>query len=70
MVEVVYDKELTPSGMIMNRVAKIDGQFYPYRFDMNSAQVTRGSAFAKHSEAGIKYVSEAYDTLDEAVSAL
>ena len=70
MVEVAYDNEITPSGMIMNRVAKIDGYFYPYRFNMNTGQVTRRSSFAGHSEGGIKYVSEAYDTLDEAVAAL
>ena len=70
MVHVVYDKTLTPSGMIMDRVAKIDGYFYPYRFNMNTGQVTRRSWFAGHSEGGIKYVSEAYDTLEDAVAAL
>lgn len=66
MVNVVFSHDCSASGRTMNRVAEINGKFYPYHFSLDTAQVTWGKWFAKHSEFGIEYVSEPFDTLEEA----
>lgn len=63
---VVFSKDLNESGTAMRRVAEIDGQFYPYHFSLNTAQVTWGNEFARHSAEGVRYVSEPCATLDDA----
>jgi hypothetical protein len=52
------------------RIALINGKFYPYVWNLARAQVTWGNWFAKHSEAGIMYVTKGYDTLQQAKRAL
>lgn len=69
MVNVKPSVDTTTDGMEMNRVAEIDGKFYPYYFSLRKGQVQwTGPEFAKHTESGIKYVSQAFDTLAEAES--
>jgi hypothetical protein len=65
MVEIVYRNQ-KDSG----RIALIDGKFYPYNWSLQNAQVTWGKWFAGHSEYGIKYVANPYDTLIQAKRAL
>lgn len=65
-MNVVFSQDTNASGTRMVRVAQIDGKFYPYQFSLDTAQVTWGNAFAKHSETGVKYVSEPCTTLDAA----
>lgn len=67
---VVFSQDVNKSGTQMKRIAEIDGKFYPYDFSLTTAQVTWGNAFAKHSASGVWYVSEPYDTLEEAKSKL
>jgi len=69
-MNVVFSHDVNKSGTIMKRVAEIDGQFYPYNFSLNTAQITWGNAFAKHSEEGVKYVSSPHKTLDAAKNVL
>lgn len=69
-MNVVFNHDVNQSGTIMKRVAKIDDKFYPYNFSLNTGQVTWGNSFAKHSEFGVKYVSEPCKTLEEAKNKL
>ncbi len=69
-MNIVYQQDVNESGTIDDRVAEIDGRFYPYRMNYNTAQVTRGNAFAPHTEDGVKYVSEPYPTKEAAIKRL
>lgn len=69
-MNIVYQKDVNESGTIDNRVAEIDGKFFPYQMNYNTAQITRGRAFAGHTEEGVKYVSEPYQTKEAAIKAL
>ena len=69
-MNVVYSEDLNESGTVMNRVAEIGGKFYPYRFSLRTAQVTRGKSFGNHSEEGVKFVSEPHKSLESAKKAL
>lgn len=67
-MNIVYSEDMNKSGTNMRRVAEIEGKFYPFYFSLNTAQVTWGHWFAKHSELGVKYVSDPYKTLEGAKS--
>ena len=69
-MNVVFNCDVNESGTQMKRVAEIDGKFYPYYFSLDSAQVTWGHNFARHSERGVRWVSDPYETLESAKSAL
>lgn len=69
-MNVVYTQDINERGTVMLRVAEIDGKFYPYRFSLETAQVTWGNQFARHNEAGVKYVADPYETLERAIQAL
>lgn len=69
-MNVVFNHDVNESGTVMKRVAEINGKFYPYNFNLNTAQVTWGNAFAQHSDLGVLYVSQPYQTLDKAKKAL
>ena len=69
-MNVVFNHDVNESGTIMKRVAEVDGKFYPYNFNLNTAQVTWGNWFAKHSEKGVVYVADPYETLESAKKAL
>lgn len=68
-VNVVWEQDLNESGTRSHRIAEIEGEFYPYVFDMNRGQVTWGNAFAKHSNSGVMYVSHPYKTKAKAIAA-
>lgn len=69
-MNVVFNHYVNESGTVMLRVAEIDGKFYPYSFNLNTAQIRWGKWFAKHNENGVKYVADPYDTLEAAKKAL
>ena len=70
MLNVVFSNDVNESGTIMMRIAEINGKFYPYRFSLDTGQVTWNNAFGRHTESGVKHVAEPHNTLKSAKKAL
>lgn len=57
-LEIVDTYDMNASGTIDLRLARIDNDWFVYRFDMNAAQITKGDSFARHSASGVRYLFE------------
>lgn len=55
-LEIVDTYDMNVSGTIDLRLARINNDWFVYRFDMNAAQITKGDSFARHSASGVRYL--------------
>ena len=55
-LDVVETHNLSADGMIDLRLAHINDDWFVYRFNLRTAQVTHGDSFARHSASGIRYL--------------
>ena len=57
-LEIVDTYDMNASGTIDLRLARIDNDWFVYRFDMNAAQITKGDSFARRAASGVRYLFE------------
>lgn len=69
-MNIVYQQESQVYSGKQNRIAEIDGRYWPHRLTVQAGQVEWGSTVAANTAAGIKYVSESFGSLASAKRAL
>jgi len=69
-MNIVFEQESQVYSGRKNRVAEMDGKFWPHRLTVQSGQVEWGSTVAPNTEAGVKYASESFGSLGAAKRAL